>query len=104
MPSAHTYHGYLDDPLSEPFSVTLFLCLLTAWEDAIPPMGAQLCRPLEYKKVLFPHPIAHLPQLTASPQLPHIPRSTTLQDTGWRNVPSFQACAMRLELWVICNQ
>ena len=37
MLSAHTYHGYLDDPPLEPFSVTLFLCLLNAQEDAIPP-------------------------------------------------------------------
>ena len=39
MPSAHTYHGYLDDPPSEPFSVARFRCLLNAWEDAIPPSG-----------------------------------------------------------------
>ena len=36
MPSAHTYHGYLDDPPSEPFSVALFLGLLNTWVDAIP--------------------------------------------------------------------
>ena len=39
MPSAHTYHGYLDDPPSEPFSDALFLCLLNVWEDAILPPG-----------------------------------------------------------------
>ena len=105
MPSAHTYHGHLDDLPSEPFSVALFLSLLNAREDAIPPLDARIHRPLEqqYKVVLFPHLTARLPQFTASPQRPHNPLSTTSLVTGWRNVPSFLACAMKLELWAICN-
>ena len=105
MLSAHTYHGYLDDPPSEPFSVALFLSLLNAREDAIPPLDARICRPLvqQCKVVLFPHLTARLPQFAASPQRPHHPRFTTSLVTGWRNVPSFLACAMKLELWAICN-
>ena len=34
---------------------------------------------------------------------PHHPHSTTSPVTGWRNVPSFLACVMKLELWAICN-
>ena len=70
-----------------------------------PPLGTRIRRPLkqQYKVVLFPHLPVRLPQFAASPQRPHNPRSTTSQVTGWRNVPSFLACAMKLELWVICN-
>ena len=93
MPSAHTYHGYLDDPPSEPFSVALFLSLLNAREDAIPPLDAWIRGPLvqQCKVVLFPHPTARLSQFAASPQRPHHPRFTTSPVTGWRNVPSLSS-------------
>ena len=69
------------------------------------PPDARICPLLEqqHKLVLFPHLTVRLPQFATSPQRPHNPRSTTSLVTGWRNVPSFLACAMKLELWAICN-
>ena len=69
------------------------------------PLDARIHRLLEqqHKLVLFPHLTACLPQFGTSPQSHHNPCSTTSQVTGWRNVPSFLACVMKLELWAIFN-
>ena len=106
MPSVHTYHGYLDDPPSGPFSVALFLCLLTAWEDTFtPPWASRYAGPWSNSTRWY-YPLIQQRIYPSSQPVPNtltISHSTTSPVTGWRNVPSFLACAMKLELWAICN-
>ena len=75
LPSAHTYHRCRDDPPSGPFSVSIFICIFTAWEDAFThPWAPRYAGPWSNSTRWY----YSLIQQRVYPSLPPVPNTLTI--------------------------